>query len=361
MTKTRDLFGWPGLATLAAGLIGATGSLAQADCGPAGDVQFLCGVNNMEQLISIDGTKWAVGSSAAGGAAQLAPIYFVDTETATATALDPSTVTLAEDKAAYPGCPGPADFSNLQSLGVDFEVVNGRNLLTVIAHGGGFSIQVFEMNTDGALPQLSWLGCVMPPDEHFWPDALATLPDGGMLVTSLFDPTDGELVAHLNSGAPYGSLGEWHPGSGWTEAYPGTFAGPNGVILSSDYKTLFIANWSGRRITRIDRESGKADSVEMGMLVDNLAWNADHTKILVGGQTDSIDKAFAECVPTPNVNCAINFAVYEVDPVTLEKRALFGPGMIGVMGGGTGALEVGDQLWITSYRSDRMARMAYPK
>jgi hypothetical protein len=345
----------------------ATGGLlttpahAADTCEPVNGIEFLCGVANIEQLIAIDGTRWAVGSSAAGGAAELAPIYFVNLDTKEAIALDPDSVALAEDKVTYPECPGPADFSNLQSLGVEYEKVNGRDTLIVISHGGAFTMQVFEMDLAAAVPELTWIGCVLPPDEHFWPDAAAALPDGGMFVTSLYDPTDAELVAHLSSGEPYGSLGEWHPDTGWTEAYPGTFAGPNGVILSKDYNTLFVANWSGKSITRIDRTTGETLTVDMGMLVDNLAWNEDGTKILAGGQTDSIEKAFAECVPTPDLNCSINFAIYEVDPVTLDKKALFGPGMMGVMGGGTGALQDGNALWITSYRSDRVARMAYPE
>jgi hypothetical protein len=40
-----------------------------------------------------------------------------------------------------------------------------------------------------------------------------------MLVTSLFDPFDPDFVAALNSGEPYGELGEWHAGSGWKEVF----------------------------------------------------------------------------------------------------------------------------------------------
>lgn len=347
---------------LAAG-VGTPGiSFAQAteDCAPVDGFEFICGVANIEQLISIDGTRWAIGSSAAGGAAELAPFYFLNLDSKEVTALDPASVKLAEDAAAYPGCPGPADFSNLQSLGVEYERINGRDTLIVISHGGAFTIQVFELNLATALPEVTWIGCVLPPDEHFWPDAAAALPDGGFLVTSLFDPTDADVVGSLTSGKPYGALSEWHADTGWAEVYPGTIAGPNGVILSKDYNILYVAAWSGKGVYRIDRTTGDTQFVDLAMTVDNLAWNEDGTKILAGGQTDSIEKAFSECVPTPNLNCSINFAIYELDPTTLEKKAIFGPGMIGVMGGGTGALEDGDTLWITSYRSDRIAYGPYP-
>jgi len=330
-----------------------------ADCGPVDNAEFLCGVVNVEQLISIDDTRWAVGSSAEGGAATPAPLYFLNLDTEQATPLDPATVTLAEDKAAYPGCPGPADFTNLQSLGVDYETVNGRHLLTVISHGGKLSIQVFEMTFDGSVPGLSWIGCVMPPDEHFWPDAAATLPDGGMLVTSLFDPVDPNYVAALNSGAPYGMLSEWHADSGWKEVYPDTLAGPNGVILSKDDNTVYVANWSGKRVSRIDRRTGEIANVDLGMLVDNLAWNQDGSEILAGGQTDTIEQGFA-CSGSDAINCAVNFAIYEIDPTTMQKKLIIGPTVLGVMGGGTGALQDGDKLWVTTYRSDRIARIDNP-
>jgi hypothetical protein len=337
----------------------ATPAAATTDCAPAGGAEFLCGVNNVEQLISIDGTRWAVGSSAAGGPAKLAPVYFLNLDTRQATALDPTTVTLAEDKAAYPGCSGPPDFANLQSLGIDYEKVNGKDVLTVISHGGGFTIQRFAMSFTGSLPTLSWIGCVLPPDSRFWPDAAASLPDGGMIVTSLYDPTDPDFVNALVSGKPYGRLAEWHAESGWKDIYPGILAGPNGVILSPDNQTLFVANWSGKRVTRIDRRSGATATVDLAMLVDNLAWNADHTKVLAGGQTDTIQQGFGCAGSKTDVNCNINFAVYEVDPTTMAKKTIIGPTVLGVMGGGTGALQDGGTLWLTSYRSDRIARIPY--
>jgi hypothetical protein len=43
----------------------------------------------------------------------------------------------------------------------------------------------------------------------------------------------------------------------------------------------------------------------------------------------------------------------------MEKKSIIGPTVLGVMGGGTGALQDGDTLWLTSYRSDRIARIPY--
>ncbi|MGW1028985.1 hypothetical protein ACWD4J_35780 [Streptomyces sp. NPDC002577] len=73
-----------------------------------------------------------------------------------------------------------------------------------------------------------------------------------------------------------------------------------------------MADWSGKPVTRFDRRTGQTANVNMGTLVDNIAWNAGHTKALVGGQTDTIEQGFA-CTGAPAVNCDIHFAVDELD------------------------------------------------
>jgi hypothetical protein len=112
-------------------------------------------------------------------------------------------------------------------------------------------------------------------------------------------------------------------------------------------------------VTRIDRTTGEIATVDLGMLVDNLAWNQDGTKILAGGQTDTIEQGFA-CSGSSDINCKIHFAIYEIDPATMDKTLIIGPTILGYMGGGTGALQDGDNLWLTSYRSDRIARIDNP-
>jgi hypothetical protein len=44
----------------------------------------------------------------------------------------------------------------------------------------------------------------------------------------------------------------------------------------------------------------------------------------------------------------------------MDKTLIIGPTILGYMGGGTGALQDGDNLWLTSYRSDRIARIDNP-
>jgi sugar lactone lactonase YvrE len=98
-----------------------------------------------------------------------------------------------------------------------------------------------------------WIGCVVAP-KGIWPDGVASVSDGGIIVTSLWDPTVAQRMDKLMNGKPTGALDEWHPGKGWHEV-PGSsgMSGPNGVIVSPDGREVYVAVWSGREAARFSR------------------------------------------------------------------------------------------------------------
>ena len=104
-------------------------------------------------------------------------------------------------------------------------------------------------------------------------------------------------VDELSDGKPVGALDEWHPGKGWSPV-PGTegMSGPNGVIVSPDGKTVFVAVWSGKQLVRVDLTSipPKVDAVPTGFLTDNVRWSPDGRSIFAGGQDASV-KQVLEC------------------------------------------------------------------
>lgn len=208
------------------------------------------------------------------------------------------------------------------------------------------------------LPGLTWIGCVTMPDEHFWPDDLAVLSDGGMVVTSLFDPEDPDFVTKLNTGQPHGALGEWHPGEGWTMLAEGELSGPNGVILSPDESRVIVADYGGRNIARIDRDGGEIARAPLDFHVDNVSWTEDGSAILGVGAAGTVEEGFG-CFGTDVANCKLPFKGVKVDPETMETEELFPAMTLGEMGGGSGALQDGDHLWITSWRADRIARIPF--
>lgn len=345
---------------LAAGAILGTAGIASAqseDCSPADGANFVCGLANLEKLIKIDGTRLGIGSALNGGPMERPPFYFFDFKTEEATAVKPENFKIAQESKNYPDCPAP-DFGKFISLGVDIAEVNGRELLYVVNHGGRFSVEIFEMERGEGLPKLTWIGCITTPNEHFWPDDVAVLRDGGMIVTSLFDPTDSDFTNKLSAGEPHGALGEWHPDRGWTMLAEGQLSGPNGVIVTPDESKIIVADWGGKNIARIDRESGEIKRAELGFLVDNVSWTEDGSAILGVGSSGTVKDGFG-CFATEVANCKLPFQGVIVDPETMEAKELFPPQTLGAMGGGSGATQDGDHLWITSWRADRIAKVPF--
>ena len=285
-------------ALLFAGLVAASSARAASapSCAPADGARFICGATNVEDFAPVPGTKWVIGSDLAAASQPQGYLHLFDTSDHTVTNVEPSAIAIRPDKQAYPDCPGPYDPKTFGPHGLDLTRGTGdHRTLYAVNHGGRESVEVFDADLSGGTPRFTWTGCLVAP-KGFWPDAVASLPDGGLMVTSLWDPTDPDRVAKLSDGKPVGALDEWHPGKGWS-AVPGTegMSGPNGVIVSPDGKKVFIAVWSGKQLTRVDLTANppKVDTVPTGILTDNVRWSPDGGSIFAGGQDATVKQVLA--------------------------------------------------------------------
>ncbi len=351
------------LAGLAVGSVGTEPALAAApsDCAPAGNVKFICNAIDVEDWAPIPGTHWVIGSDLAP-AGQQGFLQLFDTRHDTVTAVQPAEIAIRPDKTLYPDCPGPVDMKIFGPHGLDLTRSGGQHrTLYAVNHGGRESVEVFAVDLTGAAPKFTWTGCVVAP-KGFWPDAVASLPDGGMIVTSLWDPTDANRVDKLSNGKPVGALDEWQPGKGWSEV-PGSagLSGPNGVIVSPDGREVYVAVWSGHEVARISRGTAqpKTDTVPTGILTDNLRWSPDGSMIFVGGQDDTV-KHVIDCFESSAANCNVPFKIDVMNPKTLKLTTVVKSGVYGVMGGGTGAIEVDHRIWVSSFRADRIGIFPAP-
>jgi len=191
----------------------------------------------------------------------------------------------------------------------------------------------------------------------FWPDGVASLPNGEIVVTSLWNPDDPHRMDKLSKGEPVGGLDTWSPEKGWAEV-PGSagLSGPNGVIASADGKEIFVAVWSGKEVARLSYGATPVEkkTVRTGFLTDNLRWSPDDHVIYVGGQATSV-KQVIECFESQDVNCTkVPFQIDSMDPASMKLTTLIKAGVHGEMGAGTGAIKVGNQLWVSSFRADRI-------
>jgi hypothetical protein len=345
---------------MAAWTASPTQSLAAtpSDCAPAHGVKFICGVTNVEDWAPVPGTQWVIGGDLAAAGKQ-GTLYLFDTKNDTATPVESSDIAVKPDKQRYKDCPGAPDWKIFGPHGLDLTRGTGQHrTLYAVNHGGREAVEVFDVDLSKGKPAFTWVGCAVAP-KGFWPDAVASLPNNEIVVTSLWDPEDPHRMDKLSKGEPVGALDTWSAEKGWVEV-PGSagMSGPNGVIASADGKELFIAVWSGKEVARISY-GGKPEkkTVHTGFLTDNLRWGPDDHVIYVGGQATSV-KQVIECFESQDVNCPkVPFQIDSMDPKTMKLTTLVKAGVLGEMGAGTGAIKVGNELWVSTFRGDRIARV----
>ena len=81
----------------------------------------------------------------------------------------------------------------------------------------------------------------------------------------------------MMTGEQNGELWEWHTASGWEKVPGSEAAGANGVELSNDGRTLYVAAWGSQSFFRLSRgmTPPKRDDVPLGFRVDNIHWARD--------------------------------------------------------------------------------------
>lgn len=310
---------------------------------PCTGENYICGQQGPEDLVLL-GPDWAVASAYAGtGGVTL--IRIADRMSYTAYPADAAGEQL--DASTYADCPGPPDASSFTTHGVYVPPGAGpEHRLFVVGHGARESIEVFTVDTRGAMPAVTWVGCVIAP-EPIGLNSVRALPDGGFITTN-FNPRGVPMTAMMN-GTRNGELWEWHPDTGWEEIPGSEAAGANGVELSDDGETIYIAAWGGRSFIRLSRgvTPPVREDLDLGFFIDNIHWARDG-RLLGAGQQGEPGQV------------GQNWKVVKIDPDTLEVEEIYAQDEMPGFGGGTVALEVGDDLWIGSYRGDRIAIVPAP-
>ncbi len=183
------------------------------------------------------------------------------------------------------------------------------------------------------------------------PNSLAPTPEGGFIVSKFDQAGDAQAFDKMQANQVTGALYEWKPGAGFT-LLPGTeFPGDNGVEVSPDGKWLFVNIWPQSRILRFERGSTAAPvAAQVDFLPDNIHWGP-HGKLLVAGQA-AVFKSLFEC---RQARCPHDWAVVELDPATMQVTPLLRAPGTAAFSDATGAIQVGDEIWVGTYRGDRLA------
>jgi sugar lactone lactonase YvrE len=313
-------------------------------CTPGG-TQYICGQQAPEDLVLVPNSDWVVASVFGGNGG----VRLVNTRDKSTTVAYPSSTAKDQfDRKTYDSCPGPPDAAEkamFRTHGLALRAGrNSKHTLYAVHHGGRESIEVFELDARAKPPTLTWVGCAVAP-EPVGLNSVVALPEGGFAATNfLARNVDAGARGKMLAGENNGEIWEWHTGAGW-KIIPGSEAsGANGLEVSKDGKWLYVAAWGSQSFFRLSRGQTppKRDSIPLGFRVDNIRWAPDGT-LFAAGQGGA-----APGTQTSNV--------VKINPTTMNVQQLIRQPNNDAFGSGTVAVQVGKELWVGSFRGDRIAR-----
>lgn len=314
------------------------------------DMVFVCGPMNAEDLVWLDGTKWIIASGMSGQGIS-GHMYLLDPANRSYENWYPGSSPVSRwDRDEFAGCPGELNTANFSAHGLAIRALgDGVHRLYVTSHGAREAVEIFEVDARGEKPSVAWVGCVVMP-EHASINSVAPLADGGFLTTRIMDEGS-EVSGAIFAGDITGYLYEWHPG-GSISAVAGTeMSGPNGIEVSSDGTTVFVASWGRGEISRFRRTANgglhNERTVKMNFRVDNLRWSKRGTLYAVGHR-------LSESQDCGDPLCIDEWEVAEVDPVTMKTRTLAVKKPLTGFTGATVAIEWDEGLWLGTFHGDRI-------
>ncbi|MDC5696508.1 hypothetical protein OO014_04500 [Intrasporangium calvum] len=325
---------------------------------------FLDGPASPEDIVEVPGLGVAVVSGLSDdplSTSSVGHLYAVDAASQAVTEIWPERDWSVEwDQTRYPSCPGAPDPAIASPHGINLEErPDGAFDLYVVNHGGREGVEVFRLDLSEGI-HLTWTGCVTMPRGTF-ANGVAPLPDGdGLVVTNFFDPTKSDPFSQIFSDTPSGNLMRWELESGWSVVPESAMAGPNGVIVTRDGRTAFVAEWGGRKLHRIplDGAQGAATSavgrvsVDVPLMPDNLRLSAQG-EVLVTGQDFTPTNVMA-CQRNDLANCPTGLEVLAVDPKRMTARTIYA-GDPADFRAPTVAAPVGDRIWVGAVKGSRIA------
>jgi len=324
-------------------------------CAPSMGLDFVCGLNEPEDLLQIGTSKWVIASGMGPGGG----ISIIDTEAKTARRF--FTGASKPDAKMYPDCAKAPDSFNSHGLALRPAAAAGTYTLYSVTHLPFESIQVFAVDARGAAPAISWTGCVKLPADYKT-NSVTAMRDGVILADVQMHGTATDFI----SGNITGGVWQWTPQDKKLRLLPGTeLAGNNGIEISPDEKEFYIAV-SGTQTVAI---YSRADTSKPARTIrtpwynlDNIHWSGDRLiaagmmfdEPACGGTRKQIQDAHG------NLNCHRGWVAAQLDPQAMTWKILAYGEPNPSFGGIATALVIGKTLWISSFQMDRVAYRPLP-
>jgi len=341
------------LAATAASFAWSSAASAACEPGPAGE-HYICGPTNSEDIIRVPDTHWVIASGMGEGDHPQGHMYLIDARDHSVETLYPGPrVSYRLDSKTFSACPGTPDEKTFSAHGINLRRKSeGQYTLYVVHHGGRDSVEVFDLDAKSAKPRLTWIGCAVMP-ATMWPNAVTSLPGGGFAVTDMFDPADPKFADKLYAQQNTGVVVIWQPKTGWKIVPNSEMSGNNGIEASPDGKWLYVAGWGSETLARLSRDGSKREEIKTGFHTDNLRFGPDGF-LYAAGQGGTAQDVFS-CFASPKPICPNPFMVMKIDPKTMKGEQVLHNDGNPQFGGGTTGLKVGDEMWIGTFRGDKIA------
>ncbi len=337
--------------TLLAVLCVAGVASAADDCAAGGGLEFVCGPKNAEDLVLVPGTKWIISSGMQAGAA----FYLIDSRNGKWSAVQPQ----AKHDAAFGSCTTPPDLTKSNTHGLNLRAASGsRSTLYAVGHGPREAIEIYDVDSSGPQPTITWKGCV-PMPTGLAANSVASFANGGLVATVLLMP--GKSFADSVARKPTGAVFEWSPGKSGFELIQGSeLPGNNGIETSADGREIFVVSSGFQTIVAFSHTNPTKQlrtTQPLPFTPDNVHMGSDG-KLLTAGMKN--DEPACGGAPGPQHDlaklgsCPRGFFAYSIDPATMKDSVLAQGPANPAFSNATMVLAFDKQFWIGTFSGDRV-------
>ena len=325
---------------------------ASEECQADGDLEYICGPQNAEDIVQLGDSRWLITSGMDGSLSQTGTgghIYLIDHIDKTWEVLVPQeSLDVKVTRSMFVQCPGPLNPENFSAHGLALrETGPDQYDMYMTSHGAREAIEVFSIDASGDKPAITWIGCV-PITAGIWANSVAILSDGGFVTTKFMDLTQPNAFGDIWQGKVTGEVYEWHPGGELTKLAGTELSGPNGILVSPDDRWVYVAAFGGRAVVRFERTNPEnSKTAAIPLIPDNLRWGPDG-RIYTAGESVAVGEA---CTSFP---CGSGWSVLAIDPETLEAERVAGVDAGTALGSVSVGTPVGDHVWVGSFSADRI-------
>ncbi len=332
------------------------------DCVPKDNARPICGFTNPEDMVVLPGNGALIIGEYGGSAEEhngALILFDLESEKTTSLFRAGSQAGRATDGWGDPACTSaPTEVFNAHGMDL-VRRADGRLALLVVQHGEREAIEFFEVERSAPDYEwrLQWRGCVPAPEDASLNEVVG-LRRGGFYTTKMASLRGALDFANGMPTEPTGHAYSWSASRGY-QKIPGTDGiMPNGIVASPDGSILYMNASGNNSIRKIEVATGKELGVARVFSPDNVTWAPDGQRLLVASLKGFDPADFETCLTMTRGACPIPFSIEAIDATTMTPLGPIYESTGAPMGAGTVGLQVGSELFVGSFKGDRILRVS---